>query len=160
MSSKRFEENCGPYGYPRSKFLSPGLVVANAYWDILHQCCISGLQHIEIVNSNDNDDDPFWRIKSNQIKSNKIGIKSNYRIVTIYNAVHMSQGRKKNLVRPGLEPRVSRLPWEHSTTELPSHSIDRLHFPFFLNGVSLLLRTFSKLLDTQGSPSSGSLLNL
>ena len=40
----------------------------------------------------------------------------------------MSQGRKKNVARPGLEPRVSRLPCEHSTTELPSHSIDRLHF--------------------------------
>ena len=38
----------------------------------------------------------------------------------------MSQGRKKNVARPGLEPRVSRLPCEHSTTELPSHSIDRL----------------------------------
>ena len=41
----------------------------------------------------------------------------------------MSQGRKKNVARPELEPRVSRLPCEHSTTELPSHSIDRLHFP-------------------------------
>ena len=39
----------------------------------------------------------------------------------------MSQGRKKNVARPGLELRVSRLPCEHSTTELPSHSIDRLH---------------------------------
>ena len=39
----------------------------------------------------------------------------------------MSQGRKKNVARPGLEPRVYRLPCEHSTTELPSHSIDRLH---------------------------------
>ena len=39
----------------------------------------------------------------------------------------MSQGRKNNVTRPGLEPRVSRLPCEHSTTELPSHSIDRLH---------------------------------
>ena len=44
-------------------------------------------------------------------------------------ANQMSQGRKKNVARPGLEPRVSRLPCEHSTTELPSHSIDRLHFP-------------------------------
>ena len=33
------------------------------------------------------------------------------------------------MVRPGLEPRVSRLPCEHSTTELPNHMIDRLHFP-------------------------------
>ena len=39
----------------------------------------------------------------------------------------ISQGRKKNVARPGLEPRVSRLPCEHYTTELPSHSIDRLH---------------------------------
>ena len=40
----------------------------------------------------------------------------------------MSQGRKKNVARPGLEPRVSRLPCEHSITELPSHSIDRLQW--------------------------------
>ena len=41
----------------------------------------------------------------------------------------MSQGRKKNVARLGLEPRVSQLPCEHSTTELPSHTIDQLHFP-------------------------------
>ena len=28
--------------------------------------------------------------------------------------VFMSQGWKKNVARPGLEPRVSRLPFEHS----------------------------------------------
>ena len=39
----------------------------------------------------------------------------------------MSKGWKKNVARPGLEPRVSRLPCEHSTTELPSHSINQLH---------------------------------
>ena len=31
------------------------------------------------------------------------------------------------MARLGLEPRVSRLTCEHSTTELPSHTIDRLH---------------------------------
>ena len=41
----------------------------------------------------------------------------------------MSQGRKKNVARPGLEPRVFGLPCEHSTTELPSHMIDQLQFP-------------------------------
>ena len=44
----------------------------------------------------------------------------------------MSQGRKKNVARPGLEPRASRLSCEHSTTELPSHSIDRLHSHGFI----------------------------
>ena len=39
----------------------------------------------------------------------------------------MLQGRKKNVARPGLEHRVSRLPCEHSTIEVPSHTIDRLH---------------------------------
>ena len=38
-------------------------------------------------------------------------------------------GAKKNVARPRLEPRVSRLPCEHSTTELPSYAIDRIHFP-------------------------------
>ena len=46
-----------------------------------------------------------------------------------YQIILLSQGRKKNVARSGLEPRVSRLPCEHSTTKLPSHSIDRLHFP-------------------------------
>ena len=41
---------------------------------------------------------------------------------------HMPQGRKMNVARPGIEPRVYSLPCEHSTTELPSHTIDRLHF--------------------------------
>ena len=34
----------------------------------------------------------------------------------------VSQGRKKNVARQGLEPRVFRLPCVHSTTELPSHT--------------------------------------
>ena len=45
----------------------------------------------------------------------------------------MSQGRKKNVARPGLEPRVSRLPCEHSTTELSSHTIDRLHMDMYIH---------------------------
>ena len=53
----------------------------------------------------------------------------------------MSQGRKKNVARPGLEPRVSRLPCEHSTTELPSHSIDRLHS---------VINDWAKILDKKG----------
>ena len=44
----------------------------------------------------------------------------------------MSQGRKKNVARPGHEPRVSRLPCEHSTTELPSQTIDRLRNTFVM----------------------------
>ena len=63
----------------------------------------------------------------------------------------MSQGRKKNVVRPGLEPRVSRLPCEHSTTELPSHTIDRLHFP------SALLDSSPNLLGTMPEPTRQSL---
>ena len=41
----------------------------------------------------------------------------------------MSQGRKMNVARSGIEPRVSCLPREHSTTKLPSYTIDWLHFP-------------------------------
>ena len=39
----------------------------------------------------------------------------------------MSQGRKQHMARPGLEHRVACLLCEHSTTELPSHTIDRLY---------------------------------
>ena len=42
-----------------------------------------------------------------------------------HNGHHMLQGQKTNVARPELEPRVSRLPREHSNTELPSHMIDR-----------------------------------
>ena len=38
------------------------------------------------------------------------------------------RGGKRTRPDPGLEPRVFRLPCEHSTTELPSHLVD-LHFP-------------------------------
>ena len=42
----------------------------------------------------------------------------------------MSQGWKKNVARPGHKPRVSRLPCEHSTTELPNHTIDQFLIRF------------------------------
>ena len=44
--------------------------------------------------------------------------------------------------RPGLDPRVSRLPCEHSIAELRSHFVDRIHmymlaFPLFFKNLAL-----------------------
>ena len=44
-------------------------------------------------------------------------------------ATGMSKGRKKNVARSGLQPRVSRLPCEHFTTELSSHMSTGYIFP-------------------------------
>ena len=47
----------------------------------------------------------------------------------------MSQGRENNVVRPELELRVSRLPCQHSTTELPSHMSTGYFFPYLIRYV-------------------------
>ena len=63
----------------------------------------------------------------------------------------MSKWRKKNVALVGLEPRVSRLPCEHSTTEPPSHTINRLHF------TPALLDSSPNLLGTMPGPTRQSL---
>ena len=47
----------------------------------------------------------------------------------------MSQGRENNVARPELEPRVSRLPCKHSTTELSSHMSTGYISPYLIRYV-------------------------